>query len=117
MNSECSRCLYLRAGRDARDALEACVTQKAVVATSPATGIAAIARGTFVAAIDLVTAAPSRRSEHADGGNGDRAAGDGADGEGLVLCRQNAGFDVLQLAFDEVTGQRLAVAGLRTVQA
>ena len=90
--------------------------QKAVVATSAATGIAAIARGTFVAALDLVAAAPLRESVDANSGN-DRAAGAGADGEGLVMCRQNAGFDVLQLAFDGVMGCRLAVAGLRTVQA
>ena len=109
--------LGLRAGRDARDALEAGVVQRAVVAASAATGVAALARGTFVAIIDLVAAAPARDTVHFDSGLGSRTAATTPDGDGLVLCRQNAGFDVLQLAFDGATGRRLAVAGLRTVQA
>ena len=78
--------------------------------------------GTFVATVDLAAASPPRAGETSgnDGGNntGGRsgATSAGLDGDTLVLCRQNAGFDVLQLAFDGATGRRLAVAGLRTVQ-
>ena len=107
---------WICAGRDARDALEAGVVQRAVVAASAATGLAALARGTFVATLDLAAALPPRDIDISDaaGGSGADAARPNADG--LVLCRQNAGYDVLQLAFDGATGRRLAVAGLRTVQ-
>ena len=87
------------------------------MATSAATGIAALARGTFVAAVDLVAAAPARETVHDAGADEVRPATAGAVDDGLVMCRQNAGFDVLHLAFDSATGRRLAVAGLRTVQA
>lgn len=86
------------AGREAAAALEAGLLQRRGAAASPASGFMAAARGTFVAVVDLVAAAA--------------AAADGVP----LLSRQNCKFDVLQLAWDDAAGRRLAVAGLRTVQ-
>ncbi len=103
-------------GRDARDALEAGVVQRALVAASAATGLAALARGTFIATLDLAAALPPRNTDIREAAGGSSANAVSPSGDAPVLCRQNAGYEVLQLAFDGATGRRLAVAGLRTVQ-
>ena len=93
------------------------MVQRAVVAASAATGLAALARGTFVATLDLAAASPPREGQVTteDGGSSGATAAS-SNGDALLLSRQNAGYDVLQLAFDGATGRRLAVAGLRSVQ-
>ena len=93
------------------------MVQRALVAASAATGLAALARGTFIATLDLAAALPPPNADISDAA-GSSSSADAArpSADGLVLCRQNAGYDVLQLAFDGATGRRLAVAGLRTVQ-
>ena len=92
------------------------MVQRALVAASAATGLAALARGTFIATLDLAAALPPRSTDICDAAGSSSADAGRPSADGLVLCRQNAGYDVLQLAFDGATGRRLAVAGLRAVQ-
>lgn len=104
--------LFSQSGREVSEALSADLIRCTGAAASPASGLMAAVRGTFVAIIDLVAAAESAEVTVL----GSTVRGDVAEDSDLVLSRQNAKFDVLHLAFDAVTGRNLAVAGLRTVQ-
>ena len=44
------------------------------------------------------------------------STGEATEDSMAVVARLSARFDVLQVQFDPITGQHLAVAGLRTVQ-
>jgi hypothetical protein len=101
---------------DVQDALTQGLASYSRLTASPAVALLAVAKGTWVAMVDMTHHA----ADMAAGSFLTPAASRQADGSGTgsatTLVRHNARFHVLSVALDQVAGRHLAVAGLRDLE-